>query len=481
MVNKAVILSMKIIISKPDRSGTAVTCMCFLLASTGYLSWLYNIIGLVSPETADALSLCAGYALQAAGIGVFALLLHKNPSASEGVLRLILPAFMICMLPAALSSQLYAAIAFGLALNFLCGMLSGYYLYTLTKLTSAANAAITLGVGYALSIVASWLLSLAAKGVSYHYIAIIVCLLLAIAIFVMSRRSSSPAVLTEDETDCSYSAEVSARSVSLRIPKNMNLKSLCLLAGALLLLFSVVNSCGFAFPSSEIKGGVSLETSRLFYAAGLIIAGAVSDRNRKAGAVCVLAALIIPFIMLALKGAVTPLIILWALGYFTFGFFTIYRIILFSDIARSTGLLYLSVLGLLSGRIGDAIGEMLNLTLSKQFPVLIVLITSALFIVSVFLFFTIQHIIYPSESAPAKSEKEIFNMFSARHDLSSRERDVLQLILQEQSNIDIADTLSVSESTVKFHVHNILQKTGCRNRVALIDLYSDSRNNYYLS
>lgn len=464
-------------ISKPRIRGAAVVCMCFLLASTGYLSWLYNIIGLVAPVTADALSLCAGYALQAAGIGLFALTLHRSPDASESILRLTLPAFMLCMLPASLSSQTYVAILFGLTLNFLCGVLSGYYLYTLTKGTSASNASITLGVGYGLSIVASWLLSLAAKGISYHYIAIVACLLLVIAIFIISRRRSFSAVLGDDETGSSCSAEAPTQTVSIHIPEDMSFKTLCLLAGTLLLLFSIVNNCGFAFPSSEIKGGVSLETSRLFYAAGLIIAGAVSDRNRKTGAVCVLAALVIPFIMLALKGAVTPLVILWALGYFTFGFFTIYRIILFSDISRSTGLLYLSGLGLFFGRIGDAIGEILNLTLSKQFPVLIVLITAVLFIVSIFLFFRIQHMIYPAESTPARSEKELFDMFSAKYDLSSRERDVLQLILQEQSNTEIADTLSVSESTVKFHVHNILQKTGCRNRIALFDLYSDSRNN----
>ena len=475
MVNKVVITVMKKSMSKPDARGAAVVCMCFLIASTGYLAWLYNIMNLVSPEAADALSLCTGYALQAAGIGLFALLLRKRPNASEGILRVLLPAFMLCMLPAALSSQFYAAMAFGLALNFLCGMLSGYYLYALTKVTSAANAGITLGIGYGLSIVASWLLSLAAKGVSYHYVAIIICLLLAIAIFVMSRRCSSSTGPADFADDYSGSSEVSSQSASFHVPGDMNLRSFCLLAGSLLLLFSVVNSCGFAFPSSEIKGGVSLETSRLFYAAGLMIAGAVSDRNRKTGAVCVLAALVIPFIMLTLKDETVPLMILWALGYFTFGFFTVYRIILFSDISRSTGLLYLSGLGLFFGRIGDATGEVLNLILPDQYPILIVLITAALFIISIFLFYRFQHLIHPATS-PVRSEKEIFDMFSARHDLSSRERDVLRLILQEQSNIEIADTLSVSESTVKFHVHNILQKTGCRNRIALLALYSDSRN-----
>ncbi|MBR6407295.1 MAG: helix-turn-helix transcriptional regulator [Clostridia bacterium] len=70
-----------------------------------------------------------------------------------------------------------------------------------------------------------------------------------------------------------------------------------------------------------------------------------------------------------------------------------------------------------------------------------------------------------------KSERQIFEEFAAAHDLSGREREVLRLVLQDRSNKEISEALYVSESTVKFHIHNLLQKTGCKSRLALKSTY----------
>lgn len=49
-------------------------------------------------------------------------------------------------------------------------------------------------------------------------------------------------------------------------------------------------------------------------------------------------------------------------------------------------------------------------------------------------------------------------------DLSAREWEVLELTAQGLTNPQIAETLSVSENTVKFHLQNIFQKLGVSNR-----------------
>lgn len=51
--------------------------------------------------------------------------------------------------------------------------------------------------------------------------------------------------------------------------------------------------------------------------------------------------------------------------------------------------------------------------------------------------------------------------------LSPREREVLREISRGRSNLEIADVLCVSESTVKTHVSSILRKTGSRSRFLL--------------
>ncbi len=52
--------------------------------------------------------------------------------------------------------------------------------------------------------------------------------------------------------------------------------------------------------------------------------------------------------------------------------------------------------------------------------------------------------------------------------LSQREREVLQCLLKNLSNKEISSQLHISESTVKFHVSNILAKYGVQRRADLI-------------
>ncbi len=56
------------------------------------------------------------------------------------------------------------------------------------------------------------------------------------------------------------------------------------------------------------------------------------------------------------------------------------------------------------------------------------------------------------------------------YDLTDREREVLALMIEGMSNPDIAETLIVSRSTVKFHVSNILSKLNADSRTEAVAL-----------
>jgi len=53
---------------------------------------------------------------------------------------------------------------------------------------------------------------------------------------------------------------------------------------------------------------------------------------------------------------------------------------------------------------------------------------------------------------------------AGRHDLTSRELEVVQLIERGLSNKEIATQLSIAVTTVKNHVHSILEKLGVQRR-----------------
>jgi DNA-binding NarL/FixJ family response regulator len=61
-------------------------------------------------------------------------------------------------------------------------------------------------------------------------------------------------------------------------------------------------------------------------------------------------------------------------------------------------------------------------------------------------------------------------------ELSRREQEVLNGLLENLANKEVADRLHISERTVKFHVSNLLAKFGVRRRADLILLCFQRRN-----
>lgn len=52
--------------------------------------------------------------------------------------------------------------------------------------------------------------------------------------------------------------------------------------------------------------------------------------------------------------------------------------------------------------------------------------------------------------------------------LTKREKQILQLVLKENTSADIAGKLKISQRTVETHRKNILRKTGAKNIVGLV-------------
>ena len=425
--------------------------LCFTLTSGVYLSWLDRLVSLAGATQADWFSLVAGYLLQAAGTGVTFLWLRKRPDGNHGRAFLTAALLLIAVsVPALITDSVFGVIAFGLMMNGLCGMISGFYLFSIGIRVDENRRSIVFGGGYAVAVVAVGLLALIGNGALLHgrfASAFFVLMTAGLAGLTAVFRPLSPA-----ETDPTSVSTLDRRQI--------------LSAFGVVLLISLVKNLGYGFPSADIQTGLVPEISRIPYAAGLAAAGLISAKSRRNGMICTIAALIIPFLMLGLTHEPVSGTIFWGLDYVFFAFFSVFRVVLFLDIAGHTGHWELAPLGLLAGRIGDAAGTAVYLALGGSRIVLIG-ITAALFIPAVFLLFRLYENLYDLKAVQARQEREKFKEFCVSHDFSAREQDIFRLLIGNKTNGEIAAALFISENTVKFHVKNILQKSGCRNRVDL--------------
>ena len=151
-----------------------------------------------------------------------------------------------------------------------------------------------------------------------------------------------------------------------------------------------------------------------------------------------------------------------------FGFLAVFRVVLFSDIARTNeNLLYVAGFGLMFGRIGDAAGNLTGIMLNDKI-IPLVAVSSICFVATFIVFFLLYNKLYMPVSQSLPSQEERLNEFIKKHEISLRETEVLNLIREGATNGEISAKLFISENTVKFHVRNILKKTGCSNRAELL-------------
>ena len=205
----------------------------------------------------------------------------------------------------------------------------------------------------------------------------------------------------------------------------------------------------------------------------LIAAGLITDRRRSAGAVLCIAALVFPFFTMIAGTHSGINYFLWISGYIFFGFYAVYRVLLFTDISRSeAGLGYLACMGLMFGRLGDASGAACGILLADK-PIVLITVMAVLFVICIFLFFSLYQMMYMRH---ADSEPDYIIQFASQYGLSQRESDLMRLILGGHTNKEIAEKLFISENTVKFHVRNLLRKTDCKKRSELLSLFDSFRS-----
>ena len=72
-----------------------------------------------------------------------------------------------------------------------------------------------------------------------------------------------------------------------------------------------------------------------------------------------------------------------------------------------------------------------------------------------------------TKKGETKEGEEQKDTFTLKYKLTTRERDVLRLMLKEASNNEIGNSLGISKRTVETHRKNIMLKLGAKNNIGL--------------
>ncbi|WP_207646561.1 helix-turn-helix domain-containing protein [Pseudobutyrivibrio sp. JW11] len=208
----------------------------------------------------------------------------------------------------------------------------------------------------------------------------------------------------------------------------------------------------------------------MFYTLSLVIAGILNDKSRGLGFILCLVALSFAFALPIMHDNTAGVYVTWVLAYVFIGFISVCRTVIFLDIAKENNKYYLAPIGLFIGRVGEPIGMQFRFWLANNNALLLVVI-SILFAVTIVLF-AIPFAQFYGVNTRSDEEIDYHGVFIDRYQLSSREVQILDELLSGNANKEIAANLYITESTVKFHVKNLMKKTNCKNRNELIKLYN---------
>lgn len=445
-----------------SRMNSILMCLliglCFLWTGTGYMTWMYRLMVFYPAASVDILTEVVGYFFQAMGLVCVSICMKKNLLAhKDKFFSLLMLLDLVFIILSVLATNGGSALFFGYCINLCHGIVAGLYLTKLVLHVNQQQRGVVFGLGYGLGSIGSYVISLIGDNnfLKSNYVLIVYTVLVILTIVVLTFIGKS------------------ATTPTIPTPRESGLNNrIILLALFTVLLLCFVKGLGFYFPSSDLSNiSFKFELSRVFYAFSLIIAGIINDKNRKWGGVCCIATLVIPFVILALKNNVESSFVLWILSYLLFGFFSVYRVIIFTDIAsKSDEYLFLAGLGLMVGRLGDAISALIGVELSAN-PIALILIATVGFMITIFLFINLFNKLY-TPTAPAMPSKEtLLEDFQKTYQLSPREMEVFKLVIEGHSNTEIADDLFISYNTVKFHFKNLYKKTNCSSRSELVELF----------
>lgn len=442
---------------KNERNGriclySCIVAVCFLYTGSVYMSQFYRLIPFYDAQTVDIITSCLNYVLQALGILVFALGLKHKPTVLGNHRFFIVTLFIgiPCMMVMQLAKSGMVIVVSGGIFHFLIGLYFGCYLSLFAKFVPIKYSGISYGIAYAFGSVGTYILSLFEGGdfLISKKITVLYIILAILTIFLVWFGYAHPETESKD-----VPGQERESSGSLLLPSA---------TVVVMMMVSVIGSgLYYSLPQAA---DIDWNLIRAFYAVGLILTGLTMDCKRWIGEILTAASLLYPLIALTLIGEGMNNTVAFSFSYLFRGCLTVYYIIFFTDIASfDKKRLFVAPLGLFFSRLTEA--SLTLILMAIAIPNLVQIIAMALLMIPLTVLIVIRQKskILPF-SAPVDEQKKKA-VFADKYHLTARETEILGFLAEGLTDDEIASKINISRNTVRFHVSNILKKTGTSTRV----------------
>lgn len=435
---------------------TIIVALLFSYTGSAYLGNYSRLIQLVDANYAELIMMRIGYFLQALGMFLYSLIFCKKaktiPFINSSYANIIVVfSSLIPMCFMQLSTNVTVITIASIIFNIITGMIFQVYLIQLTYNADSNNLGLCFGIAYAFGSIFTFLVTYFDGGVFMESPAMAIIYIIMVTI--------SSVLLLKGESI----KERQSSPFSIKERKYIVLITVCIILATIVVALGdgIYN---FGRWSSE----ADIRVVRAFYAFGLIFSGFIYDRSRRLGVILTIAFLSYYIISAFLLNNVISSSTMMSLGYFFMSFLSQYRYLSVVDIVNDHPS-YLPWVG--SGLMISRIAEGLTALLMMLFPLSLtkhVVVTFLFYSPLVILAVITDNIKYSSNE---QSESQHIAKICEKYELTSREQEICELILQNASDDEISSKLFISKPTVRFHISNILKKTKTKSRVEIRRLF----------
>lgn len=221
-------------------------------------------------------------------------------------------------------------------------------------------------------------------------------------------------------------------------------------------LLSALSTDVIALHTISIPGGYG--ATRIYYSLGLLLAGLLVDKRKNLFEILTVISFIFSLLAIILLKDNYSINIIAGLSYFLVAFFVLFRTTIFVNMVdNKMSIIWASAFGLMYSRIIEGVMVLFEDYLIDNYTLLIIIIMILLSVVIILYF-----LLYFQNNK--MSENDVVKTTAIKYKLSIQEEKVLNLLVRDLSNQEIADSLYVSVNTIRNHVSNIYKKTGMKKK-----------------